>query len=592
MGAVKPGGDTVVANTDDDFMPLSSIINGEESYRIRLSTDPGSYNYDPSDTVGLGIGKPACGWRIWDSDAEGWVYNKVWSFSSGLVDAGPVSLQESHYRFCDANSGLSVLGLELTQTVYQWNYSYNEDYLFVVLEIKNVSQNDYSEFAFGLYCDFDVGGIVPGTFENGRLGDLVAFDSSMNLAWTYDEDRFDPGWGPLVKTGVMGTKYIETPDDIGMTAFRTGRWEDLPDYDEGKYEFINSQQFDQSLPPTDQYYVQCTRGISLNSGKTVRVVFALIAGYDEQDLKNNASMAQVVYDNYFIGPEPPQPAKLVATPGYQKVKLSWDNASESSVDPLSGEVDFKGYKIYRSTDMGQSWGDLVRNPDGSLGPDYVPIAIFQKEGQHDILPHTYTDNDLINGIEYWYSAVSFDEGDTNVPIEPLQTAYGRPGEDVNCGFAYPRTDPAGYYTAAATVRHQYYGNEEQSEGTVTPVVFDRGALTGHEYKVAFTDDPDATYWHVIDLTTQETVLADQTKQSGDIESYPVVDGLQVIVTNAERVPSSWGQIGFGTTEATLHMYHFLGSMGETFGFPVGGDVHFRATYELRFTEHHPGVGSL
>jgi hypothetical protein len=180
--------------------------------------------------------------------------------------------------------------------------------------------------------------------------------------------------------------------------------------------------------------------------------------------------------------------------------------------------------------------------------------------------------------------VSFDEGDTSVPIEPLQTAYGRPGEDVNCGFAYPRTDPAGYYTAAATVRHYYYGNEEQSEGTVTPVMFDQGALTGHDYKVAFTDDPYATFWHVVDLTNQDTVLANQTKQSGDIESYPVVDGLQVIVTNGEREPSSYGQTGFSTSDATLHMYHFLGSMGETFGLPVGGDVHFRATYELRFTE--------
>ncbi len=249
MGAVKPNGDTVVANTNDDFMPLPSTIYGEESYRIHLSTDTSSYNYDPTDTLGLGIGKPAYGWRVWDSQAEEWVYNQVWTLSSGMVEAGPISLQESHYQFCDANSGMPALGLELTQTIYQWNYSYNEDYLFVVLEIKNASDNDYSDFAFGLYCDFDVGGIVPGTFENGRLGDLVAFDSTMNLAWTYDEDNYDPGWGPLVKCGVMGTKYIETPDDIGMTAFRTGRWEDLPDNDEGKYQFINSQQFDQSLPP-------------------------------------------------------------------------------------------------------------------------------------------------------------------------------------------------------------------------------------------------------------------------------------------------------------------------------------------------------
>ncbi|NIN00897.1 MAG: hypothetical protein GTO24_23280 [candidate division Zixibacteria bacterium] len=585
MGAVKPGRDTVVANTDDDFMPLPSMVNGEESYRIHLSTDPTSYNYDLADTVGLGIGKPAYGWRVWDSQSEQWVYNQVWTLSSGMVEAGPISLQESHYRFYDANSGVAALGLELTQTIYQWNYIYNEDYLFVVLEIKNVSDNNYPDFAFGLYCDFDVGGIVPGTFENGRLGDLVAFDSSMNLAWTYDEDGYDQGWGPLVKTGLMGTKYIETPDNIGMTAFRTGRWEDLPDNDPKKYEFIDSQQFDQSLPPTDQYYVQCTRGINLSAGKTVRVVFALVAGHDEQELKNNASMAQVVYDNYFIGPEPPRPAKLVGTPGYQKVKLVWDNSSESSVDPLSGETDFKGYKIYRSTDMGQTWGDLVRNPDGSLGPDYVPIAMYQKEHPNDILPHTYTDENLVNGVEYWYSVVSFDEGDTSVPIEPLQTAYGRPGEDVNCVFAYPRTDPAGYYPASATVEHQYLGNEEPSDGTVTPVVFDQAALTGHEYKVAFTEDPLATYWHVVDQTIGDTVLKDQTVQSGNPQDYPVIDGMQVIVANGEREPSSYGQTQFATAEAaTLHMHHFLGSMGELFGFPLGADMHFRSTYELRFTQ--------
>ncbi len=584
MGAVKPNGDTVVVNTDDDFMPLPSLIRGNESYRIHLSTDSTSYNYDPVDTVGMGIDKPAFGWRVWDSPSGDWVYNKVWSMGVGFTQAGPVSLQESHYRFCDANSGVSVLGLEMTQTIYQWNYSYNQDYMFVVLEIKNTSQNDYSNFAFGLYCDFDVGGIIPGTSENGRLGDLVAFDSSMNLAWTYDEDGYDPGWGPLVKTGMMGTKYIETPDNIGMTAFRTGRWEDLPPNDKGQYELINSQQFDQSLPPTDQYYIQCTRGINLTAGKTIRVVYALVAGQTEKILKNNAFMAQTIYNNYFIGPEPPKPAKLVGTPGYQKVKLTWDNRSESSVDPLTGKSDFKGYKIYRSTDMGQTWGDLVVNSDGSVGPDYVPIAIYQKENLDDILPHTHIDSSLINGIEYWYSVVSYDEGDTNVPIEPLQTAFGRPGEDINCAFAYPRTDPAGYYPASATVIHNYHGNEDKSDGRVTPVVFNQGALTGHEYKVAFTEDPLITYWHVIDMATGDTVLQNQTKQSGDQESYPVVDGMQVIVTNGEKTPRSYGQTGLASSEeATLHMGYFYGTTGETWGWPLGGDIHFRSTYELRFT---------
>ena len=582
MGAVKPDGDTVVANTDDDFMPIATLISEEESYRIRLSTDPTSYNYDPTDTMGLGVGKPAYGWRVWDSQAEDWVYNEVWSLDVGFVEAGPISLQESHYRFCDANSGVPVLGLELTQTIYQWNYEYNEDYLFVVLEIKNTSQNDYTDFAFGLYCDFDVGGYHPPTHENGRLGDLVAFDSLINLAWTYDEDGYDPGWGPLVKCGMMGTKYIETPDDIGMTAFRTGRWENLPAEDPGKYEFINSQQFDQSLPPTDQYYVQCTRGINLSSGKTVRVVFALIAGHAEEELKKNAAMAQTVYNNHFIGPEPPKPVKLVATPGYEKVKLSWNNCSELFVDPLTGEIDFKGYKIYRSMDMGAGWGDLVRNPDGSLGPDYVPIVMFQKDDDDDILPHTFIDSNLTNGMEYWYSVVSFDAGDSIV--DPLQTAYGRPGEDSNCAFAIPRTDPAGHLPASASVVHNYYGTEEKSDGSVTPIVFDPNVLSGDDYKVVFSEDPFITYWHVIDMITGDTVSKDQTEQSGNVENYPVVDGIQVIVTNGEKIPRSYGQTGWASAEeVTLHMGYFYGTVGETFGWPLGGDIHFRSTYEIRFT---------
>jgi hypothetical protein len=226
----------------------------------------------------------------------------------------------------------------------------------------------------------------------------------------------------------------------------------------------------------------------------------------------------------------------------------------------------------------------VTNPDGSLGPDYIPIAMFQKENPDDILPHTFMDHNLTNGIEYWYSVVSFDAGDTAVPIEPLQTAFGRPGEDINCVVAYPRTDPAGYYPPSATVQHNYTGDEEKSDGMVTPVVYDQSVVTSHQYKVIFTDDPTATYWHVVDMNTGDTLLKDQTNQTGDTASYPVVDGMQVIVTNGEKEPSSYGQIQFGTSETTtLHMDRFLGCMGEIFGVPVGGDMHFRSTYELRFT---------
>ena len=222
MGATRVSHDTLVANTDDDFQPIPSLISGTESYQIRLSTDTTRFDYDPLDTVGAGVGRPANGWRVWNPETQLWDYNRVWdNQTKTMVPGGAASLQESFYRFDDAALGSPLLGLELTQTVYQWNYNYNQDFLFVVLEITNRSEYDYADFAFGLYCDFDIGG-PDGTGENGRLGDLVKMDSSLNLAWTYDADGYDPGWGPSVTAGIMGTRYIETPDNIGMTAFRTG----------------------------------------------------------------------------------------------------------------------------------------------------------------------------------------------------------------------------------------------------------------------------------------------------------------------------------------------------------------------------------
>jgi len=63
-----------------------------------------------------------------------------------------------------------------------------------------------------------------------------------------------------------------------------------------------------------------------------------------------------------------------------------------------------------------------------------------------------------------------------------------------------------------------------------------------------------------------------------------VDGIQVIVTNGLREPNYYYQTNFASgSDTTLHMGYLYGTMGETFGYPVGGDIHFRSTYELRFT---------
>jgi len=588
MGAVAAGDDTLVANTYDDFQVIPELSLADNPYKILLSTDTSRYlNYDPDDTVGFGHGNPAYGWRVWNADSLSWVYNLDYDpLDSAFFSGGPASLQESHYRFNDAAGDSSILGLEMTHSVLQWNYCYNEDFLFVILEITNTSSQDYSNFAFGLYIDIDVGG-PDGTGENGRLEDLVAFDSTENLAWIYDNAGVDPGWGPTVRTGVMGTKLLETPDDIGMTAFRTDDWAFLPDDDPGRFALINSQQFDGSLPPTDQFYLQCVRGINLTAGKTVRVVYALVAGADEEDFRDNASLAQDLYDNYFVGPQPPPTPRLRVKAGDEKVYLYWDDTSEVGLDPLSGENDFAGYKLYRSDNQGKTWGVVnYQTGNNCLDIDYTPLALYTVNNPGDPIPHSFIDAGLYNGVEYWYCLVAFDVGDTITGVDPLQSGWGVAGEVSNVMATTPRNNPAGFFDAAGSVTHNYVGNELPSDGEVFPVVFDENSLQGAQYQVVFEDTPEQTYWHLINETTGDTVLANQTNTDGSPDLFEVVQGLRVVVNDGDRVPRDYGQTAFCGSDTTLAVETFYGPALPAFTGDendVFGGAHFRSTYELRYT---------
>ena len=587
MGAITAAGDTLVADTYEDFQGIPSLITGQAQNRILLSTDSTRYfDYDPTDTVGASNGNPAHGWRIWSGEQDAWIYTENYNpLTSSFFDGGPLSVQESHYRFADNASGVSLLGLEMTHTVLQWNYCYNEDFMFVILEITNTSTEDYNNFAFGLYSDMDVGGF-DGTGENGRLGDLVGFDSTENLAWVYDEDGYDPGWGRDVVTGFMGTKYLETPGGGGMTAFRSGDWALLPDEDPGKYDMINSTQFDNSLPPTDQYYVQCTRSINLTAGSTVRVVFALVAGQTETDLRANAQLAQQLYDNHFVGPEPPNTPTLSVQAGDEKVYLRWNDTAQHTLDPLSGQNDFAGYKLYRSEDRGRTWGtpyDTTHND--CLRLDYWPIAKYQAAGPTDPIQRSLIDTSLVNGVEYWYCLVAYDTGASATGVDVLQTGFGVPGSAPNIVSVTPRTDPAGFYEAAGTVTHRYTGTEEASAGSVTPVVFDRSQTRGADYQVVFEDTPEQTYWHLINVTSGDTVLGAQTLTNADPGMYEVAEGLRVVLRDADLAPRSMTQTAIGGAAATLRVPadYFYSTAPDYFLGSRFGNQHYRSTYELRYT---------
>jgi len=585
MGAIVDN-DTIVANSYDDFQAVTMPVNGEDLYKIYLSTDSTRYySYNTADTFGLSTGSPAFGWRVWDSYSESFDYNEIYSsLTTSYVPGGPTSLQDSHYRFNDAASGYSVLGLELTQTAMQWNYCYNEDFMFIILDITNTSTNDYNNFAFGLYLDIDVGG-PDGTGENGRLNDAVVYDTTEGYAYIYDVLGVDPGWGPTVKTGIMGTKLLETPGGGGMTALRTDDWAYLPDDDPGRYSMIASNQFDTPLPPTDQFYIQCTNGINLTAGSSVRLVYALVAGEDSLDFANNASMAQELYDNNYVGPQPPPTPTLRARASEERIYLSWNDTSEVGVDPLSGINDFAGYKLYRSDNLGKTWGNINWKTDNNcLEFDYDPVALYTISNPGDPIPHSFVDTGLYNGVEYWYCISAFDLGDDVTGVDPLQSGFGVAGEVSNIIAVTPRNNPAGYYDADATVEHIYNGMEEPSLGDVIPQIFNKDELLGNEYQVVFEDAPNVTYWHLLNITTGDTILANQTDYNQDPEYTELVEGLKIIVTNPELEPAGYSQTSGSLTNLVVDEFtgpmlpYWTGVESHAFG---GGK--YRVDYELRYT---------
>lgn len=592
FGGVTEAGDTVVVDAYNDFQAIPSIISGGQAYKILLSTDTTRfYQYDPADTVGLGRGNPARGWREWNADSAGWVYATNFNpTDSSFAPGGPVALQVSHYRFNDAATGSSALGLEFTHSIYQWNYCYNENFMFVVLEIANTSASDLTNCAFALYADIDVGG-PDGTGENGRLEDVIAYDTTENLAWTYDSKGWDAGWGgPSVRTGIMGTKYLETPDGIGMTSIKNQDWALIPrdrDDDIDMYEFMTTTDFDQPLPPGDQVYLQCTRGIDLPAGKTIRVVYALIAGEDEEDFRANAALAQELYDNHFVGPQPPVTPTLRAQAGHRSVFLQWNDTAESSVDPLSLANDFAGYKLYRSDNQGKTWGVVDYNTGNDcLTIDYEPIGVYTVSTPGDPIVRSFIDTGLANGVEYWYCLAAFDTGASSTGVDPLQTGFGLPGQAINVAAATPRTDPAGFYESAGTVDHQVSGQNDSSDGAVFPIVFDRTAVVGADYAVSFEDLPSGTVWHLVNLTSGDTVLAAQSRYDGDPGLYEIADGLRVVVRNGERTPRRIEQTGFGGTDTSLIVLDFYGPAIPVFtGDPadIWTDAPYRNSFELRYS---------
>ncbi|MCF7802267.1 MAG: hypothetical protein K9N34_09660 [Candidatus Marinimicrobia bacterium] len=196
----------------------------------------------------------------------------------------------------------------------------------------------------------------------------------------------------------------------------------------------------------DCVFIMSAGPFDLAPGDTTNFSFAVAMGDPPSDTKTletppdlakNAEIAQIMYDLHYQGFSPPQAPTVSAIPQDGKVTLYWDSAAEDSRDIVTGQPDFEGYKIYKSTDGGVTWGDPARDRVYNTDQQAVgwkPIAQFdltQKEdedlygksydgpdqvapwlhlGNNTGLEHKYEDTDVLNGVTYTYGVVAYDIG--------------------------------------------------------------------------------------------------------------------------------------------------------------------------------------
>ena len=183
---------------------------------------------------------------------------------------------------------------------------------------------------------------------------------------------------------------------------------------------------------------------------------------------------QVIFSD-FSAPDAPE---VFAVANHNRVLVSWDASSESAIDSLTGYADFEGYKLYRSTDGGLTWGgneDKLFDFDGNF-VGWVPYAQFDLSyaedynhciytnedcgseeprrntsiygldplaprfiiGTNSGIEYSFIDSNVVDGIEYTYTVCAYDMG-----LEPFYIDYiqDEGGETFSADTIWADTNP-------------------------------------------------------------------------------------------------------------------------------------------------------
>ena len=339
---------------------------------------------------------------------------------------------------------------------------------------------------------------------------------------------------------------------------------------------------------------------TLEPGGSQEVVVGLVVGPGTDNLSSITLMkhydgeAQAAYDRNFELPPPPGPPQVFVAQDDGSLMLYWDRAS--SEYSYNG-YEFEGYNVWQGASAAGPW-TRVATFDRKNRITMILDDVFNEEfgivlnqpvqfGEDTGLRYNFfvekdylTGEPLVNGRNYHFAVTGYlyhPDGKPRTIETPLTDVTATPQRPV-LDTRY-RASILDTITAPLTAG--------VSDGTCRVTVMDPAAVTGHDYGVTFSEVEDSysprntrTVWHLTDKTTGRPVLQNQPEASGaDEESFPVVDGLKVRVTGAER-----------TFKAVVEVSNEFGPLPQdrwdAAGAPFGGDNVWHALNPAGFGDRH------
>ncbi|MBX2821747.1 MAG: hypothetical protein KTR29_18765 [Rhodothermaceae bacterium] len=310
----------------------------------------------------------------------------------------------------------------------------------------------------------------------------------------------------------------------------------------------------------------------LEPGRRERFSLALAYGDDLTELESNVETVQSIYNaNYQFATPPPLPT-VRATAGDGFVRLSWDNAAERSVDPVTNRNDFEGYRVYRSTDPNFLDAQVISNARGT-GPfgNGRPIAQYDLKngisgysdlavegvsywlGEESGITHTFTDSTVVNGQNYYYAVTSYDRGSEEFNFFPSENAITI-SRTLRGGTILPQNavqvrpnPPVPGYIGASVDQAAITQITGRGSGQVNVNVINSDLVPDNErFRIEFVGEADsirASGYNLINESAGD-VLYEQGSDLGGEGTGPIGEGLLVVIDTPPTVEVDSLETGF------------------------------------------------